>query len=149
MPSLRLTFRALALTAVLAPFFTQRAEANFWSSYPRDGRFKQLPARADMWNYVDEERWAIRAPDKWQHFIGCYLSQKLLQKKFGKWKAFLITEGLGILKEIDDGCREGWSPRDLIVDNLGILGAMLSNEKLKFTGAYDREKVVIRAHYIF
>jgi hypothetical protein len=60
-----------------------------------------------------------------------------------------LTESLGILKEIDDGYREGWSPRDLIVDNLGILGAVISSEKLKFTGSYDSEKFVIRAHYIF
>jgi hypothetical protein len=124
-------------------------EAGFLSSYPRDGKFKQLPARADMWYYIDQERWAIRAPDKWQHFIGCYVSQKLLQQKIGKWKAFLVIESLGILKEIDDGYREGWSPRDLIVDNLGILGALVSGDRLKFTGSYDTEKFVINAHFVF
>ena len=124
-------------------------EAGFLSSYPRAGKFKQLPARADMWYYVDQERWAIRAPDKWQHFIGCYVSQKLLQQKIGKWKAFLVIESLGILKEIDDGYREGWSPRDLIVDNLGILGALVSGDRLKFTGSYDTEKFVINAHFVF
>ncbi|MGH8004976.1 MAG: hypothetical protein ACRECJ_09680 [Limisphaerales bacterium] len=148
MPPLRL-FKILTLAVLFQLLGSARSEAGFWSSYPRDGKFKQLPARADMWYYVDDERWAIRAPDKWQHFIGCYLSQKLLQQKFGKWKAFLLTETLGVLKEIDDGYREGWSPRDLIVDNLGILGAMVSGQRLQFTGTYDTEKFVIRAHYIF
>lgn len=125
------------------------ASAGLWSGYPRDGRFKQLSPKADMWFYVDEKRWPVAAPDKWQHFIGCYLSQKLLQKRVGKFKAFLFTETAGVLKEMDDGYREGWSPRDLIVDNLGILGAMVSGERLKFTGSYDSEKFLIRAHWVF
>ena len=124
-------------------------EAAFWSNYPRDGHFKQLQAKADPWFYVDDQRWAIKNPDKWQHFSGCYLSQKLLQKKFGKLKAFLLTETIGVLKEIDDGYREGWSPRDLIADNLGILGALISGEKIKFTGSYDSEKVLVRVHFLF
>ncbi|MCI0596117.1 MAG: hypothetical protein L0Z48_06205 [candidate division Zixibacteria bacterium] len=148
MPALRI-LKILTAGAIFQLMGATQAEAGFWSSYPRDGKFKQLPARADMWYYVDDERWAIRAPDKWQHYIGCYVSQKLLQQKIGKWKAFLVIESLGILKEIDDGYREGWSPRDLIVDNLGILGALVSGDRLKFTGSYDTEKFTIRAHYIF
>ncbi len=149
MRPLRPSFKLLTLTIVLLPFLTTGAEAGFWSKYPKDGKFKQLPSKADMWYYVDDQRWLIRAPDKWQHFMGSYLSQKLLQQKMGKWKAFLVTEGLGTLKEIDDGYREGWSPRDLIVDNLGILGAMVSSDRLRFTGTYDLEKFVINAHFIF
>ncbi|MCI0405803.1 MAG: hypothetical protein L0Z48_12400 [candidate division Zixibacteria bacterium] len=148
MQTLRI-FKILAAGTMLQLLGATQIEAGFWSSYPRDGRFKQLPARADMWYYVDDEHWAIRAPDKWQHYIGCYVSQRLLQQKIGKWKAFLVIESLGILKEIDDGYREGWSPRDLIVDNLGILGALVSGDRLKFTGSYDTEKFTIRAHYIF
>ncbi len=149
MRPLRPSFKLLTLTIFLPPFLTTGTEADFWSKYPKDGKFNQLPSKADMWYYLDDQRWLIRAPDKWQHFIGCYLSQKLLQQKLGKWKAFLVTEGLGTLKEIDDGYREGWSPRDLIFNNLGILGALVSGERFKFIGSYDPEKVVIRAHYIF
>lgn len=71
------------------------------------------------------------------------------QKKPGKLTAFLFTKTVSVLKEIDDGCREGWSSRDLIMDNLGILGAIASSNKIKFTCSYDTEKFLIRAHFLF
>ncbi len=136
------------LASVLVLISAYSAKASFWSGYPRDGKFKQLPAKADRWFYTDQKRWPIKAPDKWQHFSGCYLSQKLLQNKLGKLNAFLLTESVGVLKEIDDGYREGWSTRDLIVDNLGILGALLSGDKIKFIASYDSEKVSFSVHFI-
>ncbi len=124
-------------------------EASPWSGYPRDGRFKKLATEADPWYFIDDEHWPIKAPDKWQHFNGCYLTQKFLQKKVGKTKALLITESMGILKELDDAYREGWSVRDLIVNNLGIIGALASSEKFKFTCTYDSEKLLICMHFVF
>lgn len=149
MRPLLLAVLIVVATLLVPTGLDSEASAGLWSSYPRDGKFKQLAPKADMWFYVDEKRWPIAAPDKWQHFVGCYLSQKLLQKKMGKFKAFLFTETVGVLKEIDDGYREGWSPRDLIVDNLGMLAALVSNQRLKFTGTYDSERFLIRAHWVF
>ena len=123
-------------------------EASPWSGFPRDGRFKKLATKADPWFFVDDEHWPIRAPDKWQHFSGCYLTQRLLQGKIGKTKAFLLTESIGILKELDDAYREGWSLRDLIFNNLGIFSAMTSSEKIKFTCSYDSEKLLFQIHFL-
>jgi hypothetical protein len=149
MRTLHAALKLLALSAVSLTFLTGEAGAGFWNKYPKDGKFKQLASEADMWYYVDEERWLIRAPDKWQHFMGSYLSQKLMQEKIGKWKAALMIASMGALKEFDDGFREGWSPRDLLVNHLGILGALASGERVKFTSSYDTEKFVIKAHVIF
>lgn len=149
MRALRTLLKTLLLAVLIQPVLAVGAEASFWSSYPRDGHFKQLPARGDMWFYVDNEHWAIRAPDKWQHYAGCYVFQKLVQKKLGRLKAFLLTETLGVLKEWDDGYREGWSPRDLIADNLGILTALVASRRLKFVGSFDSEKFLVTAHLVF
>ena len=112
-------------------------------SYPRDGRFKQLSSQNDLWFYVDEERWDIKAPDKWQHFAGSYASQKVLSKHMNKYLSGLLVLSLGLYKEYEDAYREGWSPRDLAVDALGILSAMYDRPSAKVLCTYDQQKIML------
>jgi hypothetical protein len=112
-------------------------------NYPRDGRFKRIDSQNDPWFYVDEEHWDIKAPDKWQHFTGCYVSQKLLSKHMNKYLSGLLILSLGLYKEYEDAYREGWSPRDLAVDALGILTAMYDRPSAKVLCTYDQEKVML------
>jgi hypothetical protein len=112
-------------------------------NYPRDGKFKQLHPHRDGWFFVDEENWDIKAPDKWQHFTGCYLSQKLLSKGMNKYFSALFIFSLGLAKEYEDGYREGWSARDLTVDVLGILSAMYDKPEVKVLCTYDNEKMML------
>ncbi len=149
MRTLRYFLFALAISLIFQVFFPAGVRAGLWHTFPQDGRFKRLSSKADMWFYVDDQRWLIRAPDEWQHFMGWYVSQKLLQKRIGKFRAFLITQSAGILTEVSDGYYEGWSLRDLIMDNVGIFSAMVTSEKIKFTGPYDTEKFTVRMHFIF
>ena len=112
-------------------------------NYPRDGRFKQIASQNDPWFYVDEELWDIKAPDKWQHFTGCYLTQKLLSKGMNKYLSALLIFSLGVAKEYEDAYREGWSPRDLAVNSLGIISAMYDKPEAKIFCTYDQEKILL------
>ena len=112
-------------------------------NYPRDGRFKKIATQNDPWFYVDEEHWDIKAPDKWQHFTGCYLTQKLLSKGMNKYLSALLIFSLGVAKEYEDAYREGWSPRDLAVNSLGIISAMYDKPEAKVLCTYDQEKIML------
>jgi hypothetical protein len=115
----------------------------FGWNYPRDGKFKRLRSQNDPWFYVDEKHWDIKAPDKWQHFTGCYASQKLLSKHMNKYLSGLLTISLGLYKEYEDALREGWSARDLVSDALGILSAMYDRPSARILCTYDQEKIML------
>ena len=112
-------------------------------NYPRDGRFKQLHPHADGWFFVDEQHWDIKAPDKWQHFTGCYVTQKLLSRGLNKYVSALVVFSLGVAKEYEDAYREGWSARDMAVNSLGILSAMYDRPDTKIFCTYDQEKIML------
>ncbi len=118
-------------------------------NYPRDGRFKQLHPHRDSWFFVDEANWDIKAPDKWQHFTGCYASQKLLSKHMNKYLSGLLIFSFGLYKEYEDAYREGWSARDLAVDALGILAAMYDRANAKVLCTYDQEKIMLNLILLF
>ena len=115
----------------------------FGWNYPRDGRFKQLYPQSDPWFYVDEVNWDIKAPDKWQHFTGSYVSQKLLSKHMNKYLSGLFLLSVGLYKEHEDAYREGWSARDLAIDALGILSAMYDRPSATVLCTYDQEKIML------
>lgn len=133
-------FKALVLSILF--LLLSNALCYAWN-YPRDGKFKRLSSKSDPWFYVDEERWDIKAPDKWQHFTGCYASQKLLSKHMNKYLSGLLLLSVGIYKEYEDAYREGWSARDLTVDALGILSAMYDRPGAKVLCTYDQEKIML------
>lgn len=112
-------------------------------NYPRDGRFKQLCSRNDPWFYVDYERWDVQAPDKWQHFTGCYIGQKLLSARMNKYLAGLLIFSIGVAKECEDGYREGWSARDLTANTLGIVSGICDKQTTKILCTYDQEKLLV------
>jgi hypothetical protein len=128
--------------------FTIPASSIAWN-YPRDGRFKQLTPQNDPWFFVDQERWDVKAPDKWQHFSGCYISQKLLSKGMNKYLSAILIFSLGVAKEYEDAYREGWSARDLAVNSLGILSAMYDKPEAKVLCTYDQEKVMLNLVFPF
>lgn len=111
-------------------------------SYPRDGKFKQLSPGRDPWYFIDEQNWYIAAPDKWQHFSGCYLGQKLLSQYLNRYFTAGLIALLGIAKEYDDAYREGWSNRDLLMDFLGIFAAM-NQSKYQLYCSFDSQKIML------
>jgi hypothetical protein len=66
----------------------------------------------------------IKAPDKWEHFTGRYVSQKLLSKHMNKYLSAFLIMSAGLYKEYEDAYRKGWSTRDIAADVLGIVSAM-------------------------
>jgi hypothetical protein len=133
-------FKPLCFLIVLLLAMPSLSEA--WN-YPRDGKFKQLHSHADAWFFVDEENWDIKNPDKWQHFTGCYVTQKLLSRGLNKYLSALVVFSLGVAKEYEDAYREGWSARDLAVNSLGIISAMYDGSDAKVLCSYDEEKIML------
>ena len=135
-------------TLVLTILFLLVANAICYAwNYPRDGKFKQLSPHNDSWFFVDEEHWDIKAPDKWQHFTGFYVTQKFLSKYMNKYVSAVLAFSLGVAKEYEDGYREGWSARDLAANTLGILSAMYDKPNAKVLCTYDQEKVMLNLFF--
>ena len=128
------------ISLILLPY----SKALSWN-YPKDGRFKQLHPHSDSWFYTDQ-RWDIKAPDKWQHFTGAYISQKILSKSCNKYLSGAILLSLGILKEWEDGYREGWSARDIFVDILGIASGLIESKKCRILCLYDQEEITLNLY---
>lgn len=112
-------------------------------NYPRDGRFKQLAPGNDPWFFVDYQNWDIKNPDKWQHFTGCYISQKLLSKHMNKYLSALLIMSVGLYREYEDAYREGWSARDVSVDFLGIVSALYDQPNTRVICTYNQEKILL------
>ena len=137
-------FCALRKVTILSILFLLLSNGLSYAwNYPRDGRFKQLVPQSDPWFYVDEVNWDIKAPDKWQHFTGSYVSQKLLSKHMNKYLSGLLLLSVGVYKEYEDAYREGWSARDLAIDALGILSAMYDRPSATVICTYDQEKIML------
>lgn len=123
--------------------------SSFAWNYPRDGKFKQLAPQNDSWFFVDEEHWDIKAPDKWQHFTGCYITQKLLSRRTNKYVSAMLIFSLGLAKEYEDAYREGWSARDLAINSLDMLSAICDKPDAKFLCSYDQEKIMLNLVFSF
>jgi len=106
-------------------------EAGYLFSHPKGGAFKQQPLDMDVWYYPGDADWSIRAPDKWQHMMGSYASCEVLNLVVDRRLAAGIVFGLGLLKEVEDGYREGWSIRDVMMDAAGVGASLFNNGKYK------------------
>ncbi|MCK4359179.1 MAG: hypothetical protein KAW92_10655 [Candidatus Cloacimonetes bacterium] len=98
-------------------------------NYPKDGKFKQLSPQNDSWYLVDQ-RWDIKAPDKWAHFQGFAWGQQIGQQYINKYVVASVLLTLGVYKEYEDAYREGWSIRDLSCDIAGIIVGMYAYDRI-------------------
>ena len=55
---------------------------------------------------------------------------------------------MGLLKEVDDGYREGWSRRDLLVDVGGVASSMFLPSNMKLLAYYDDSSVMFKLSLI-
>ena len=134
-----LMFVLVAIASALVA--TPQALAN---RYPKNGVFKRLPDSKDYWYYVDRNNWEIVAPDKWVHMMGSMSSTALLSQMMNKYAAGALVLSFGIYKEYDDGYREGWSYRDVIMDALGVTASLTANDKYRLLCDYDEDKVLLK-----
>lgn len=124
-------------------FSVETAEAG---SYPRDGKFKKLPLYKDRWFFVDNKNWAIKSPDKFVHFMGSYsLTSIAYDLSDDKWFSAVFSIGLGLVKELDDSYREGWSMRDIYMDLGGTFSSLLAPKNTRFLCYYDEQGIMFQA----
>ena len=137
-------FLMLTLLLVLTTPFKNLMAIGKFQDYPKDGIFKQLPANRDKWYYFDDKNWYIKAPDKFQHMMGSYTLYKISDMLMDKYLAGGVVLGLGIYKEYDDGLREGWSPRDLLMNTVGVVAGMINSDKYKFWMDWEQDCIILK-----
>jgi hypothetical protein len=113
-------------------------------SYPKDGTFKRLPDSRDYWYYVDNNNWAIKAPDKWTHMMGSLGSTLVLGRVMNSYAAGALVLSFGLFKEYDDAYREGWSYRDIIADALGVLSALTWSDRFQLLCDYNDQTITLK-----
>ncbi|MBD3216706.1 MAG: hypothetical protein GF310_00425 [candidate division Zixibacteria bacterium] len=141
MKKILLIFTAIILTVVLTTADT--CAFGKFQTYPKDGHFKQLPGSRDYWYFIDQNNWYIKAPDKFQHMMGCYLFSEVGDQFMDKYLAGAVVFGVGLYKEYDDGMREGWSPRDLLMNTFGVFAGIANTDKYHFWMDWDEGAVIL------
>jgi hypothetical protein len=144
MMKLRKVIYLILLVAATIPLAANTSQAG---SYPKDNIFKALSYTRDPWFFTDD-RWEIKAPDKWTHFMGSYsLNETIRLAVKDKYLSGIISFAIGCLKEYNDAYREGWSQRDLYMDLAGNLSSFISSRNLKIFCYYNEDKVVIKGTF--
>ena len=80
--------------------------------------------RKGYWTTLDweEEPWDNSSI---QHFLGCFMLTGILDTFMEDHHAAILTFGIGILKEVEDGFREGLSVKDIIANTAGVFLYMI------------------------
>ncbi len=123
----------LFIGLLLFPVFCQTAHAqNFLFKEPRSGGFKIR--QNDALDFTNS-----------QHFVGSGILALALHQairntevKHPKVLAGILASGIGLLKEYEDGYREGWGTYDYVFNQLGIISFLLASELTHFTVTVDQ-----------
>ncbi len=134
---LRHTGRGLILTF----FISSSSFGGIFFSHPRDGQFKFVTPKDDLWYYVNSNQIAFQSPDKWQHYMGNFLLARPVESVIGRWPTIALFTSANVLKEVEDGYREGLSVRDL---GVGIGGMFLALTRQKLVCIFDEDKILFR-----
>ena len=122
------------------------AYGGYLFSHPSDGRFKQQQNKNDPWCYTGAD-WKFKAPDKWQHMMGSFAGVETFSLFMDDRLAGGLVFGLGILKEVGDGYREGWSIRDIFMDAAGVSASLLNNGKYKIWCDWNDGAVLLKISF--
>jgi len=106
--------------------------------HPRDGKFKVIEWKNDSFDNTS-----------FQHLGGSYFGTVALDIIYDKvgvdnssiW-AFTTMLGLGLLKEVEDGYREGFSRRDLLMDFIGCSLGYFTMVGLRYIHNENRIEIV-------
>ena len=109
-------------------------------NHPSDGRFKFQPPALDAWYYED----LAGMPDKFEHYTASYIGYQLLEKSLSPGAGLIVLGTAGVLKEIADGFREGFSVRDLAANLLAILAA---RQRLRLICYYENQVIGLRYYF--
>jgi hypothetical protein len=139
--------RKIIYLIIISAMIMSISTSLFAKSYPRQGGLKQLFPGRDAWYFIDDQNWYIHAPDKWQHFSGCYLAQRIGSNFVGKYKVTGIILLGAMAKEFDDAYREGWSGRDMLCNVLGILAGLNQSKKFQAVASLTKEKIELQLYF--
>ncbi|MFQ5650454.1 MAG: hypothetical protein ACE5IY_10980 [bacterium] len=119
--------RLIFVLFFLAMLISNAPAQNFLFKQPRRGGFKFK--QHDEFDFTNA-----------QHFTGSGILAvgfyRLLQHthiRKPKVMASLLATGVGLLKELEDGYREGWGMKDVLFNELGIMTFLILNEYTRFT----------------
>ena len=122
---------SICLVFLLAGLSPVKAQKYIFSE-PRQGGFK----------FVKDDRFDATSG---MHFagsgmlaVGFYKFFKADGSPHPKLNAALVSSALGLLKEFEDGYREGWGIKDSFLNQLGILSFLLMGDQLHFTGTLEQ-----------
>ncbi|MCH8954134.1 hypothetical protein IIA28_02260 [candidate division KSB1 bacterium] len=122
---------SICLVFLLAGLSPVKAQKYLFSE-PRQGGFK----------FVKDDRFDATSG---MHFagsgmlaVGFYKFFKADGSPHPKLNAALVSSALGLLKEFEDGYREGWGIKDSFLNQLGILSFLLMGDQLHFTGTLEQ-----------
>ncbi len=119
--------RRLLVFLFMAAFSTSVSAQNFIFKHPRQGGFKlKEDDRFDFTNAQHFTGSGILA-------VGLYDLLRDSDVRSPKIMAGLLASGIGLLKEFEDGYREGWGMKDVIFNELGIITFLFVNQHTKFT----------------
>jgi hypothetical protein len=135
------TIHHLETGLILAILISSNAMAGIFFSHPRDGRFKFVTPGDDPWYYLNPGQLEFQTPDKWQHYMGNYLFCSPSEKLIGKWPTIVLFTSINILKELEDGYREGASVKDL---GVGFAGMFSSLTGRRIICVFDEEKILLK-----
>ncbi len=108
------------------------AKAQYLFSEPRQGGFKFIgDDRFDVTNGMHFSGSGMLA-------VGFYKFFKADGSPHPKLNAALVSSALGLLKEFEDGYREGWGIKDSFFNQLGILSFLLMGDQLHFTATLEQ-----------
>ncbi len=117
---------ALALFLIVGSNSTAKAQ-NFLFKHPRQGEFKLK--KNDRFDFSNT-----------QHFSGSGMLAiayyDLLKKTHvghPKLMAAVLATGTGLLKELEDGYREGWGMKDVLSNEIGIVAFLLLDNYTNYT----------------
>lgn len=107
---------------------------------PLAAGFKFQPPAQDAWYYED----MAGMPDKFEHYTASYVGYRLLEKRLSPDVCIIVLGTVGVLKEMADGFREGFSVRDMAANLLGILAA---RQRLRLICYYENQVIGLRYYF--
>lgn len=126
---------------LLAVLISSTSAAGIFFSHPRDGNFKFVSPGSDPWYYVNPGQFEFQTPDKWQHYMGNYLFCSPSERLIGKWPTIVLFASINVLKEVEDGYREGVSVKDLGVGFAGMFSSLTGHQIIC---VFDEEKILLK-----
>lgn len=117
----------LAVVMAVTAITTTASAQNFLFKFPRQGGFKFK--HDDSFDFTNAQHFAASG----MVAVGIYDLIHGTSIRKPKVMAGIMATMIGLLKEFEDGYREGWDPKDVMFNEIGIATFLLFNQYTHFT----------------